>query len=274
MKIDYNNLSIYVADVSNDSAIEDLIHTHYPNIRVIKGKNVSWSHNNNEALKNFIHNSDIEYFAFVSDDIIFNESGTLSRIIEGMDSDKRIGLGTCRILSTDNEPQYSGIRLNKFGIFVPANINENRLMSNKEYLVGAFFIVKATLIRKIGFLDETYVMMGSEDTDLSERAYRAGYKCIYFHSVALLHIGSASTIKLSEEIDERWPLQDIKRNMRLNTYIFLLRYKKILIISFLIFDSFAMIFKLKKYSILKIFEPITLLFRAFKTYKSSKIVYL
>lgn len=274
-KIKYPNYKVLVADVSNSSDTENFMKKEHPDIKIIKEQNISWSSNNNQALKAACREfSDFDYVAFVSDDIIFSDSYVFNKLINEMLEDKKIGISTCNIKKVNGENQYAGLKLSKFGIFKSANITEDRIMKKNEYIVGAFFLVSYKLINKIGFLDETYVMMGSEDTDLCERAYRAGFNTYFLASTYVSHVGSASTLNLTSDINGRWLVNDIKRNMRLNTYIFHLRYKKGKLLPYFIFDSIANVYNLKNKSSGRRLDSFKLFRNALRKFETNKIIFL
>jgi GT2 family glycosyltransferase len=55
-----------------------------------------------------------------------------------------------------------------------------------DAISGAFFMVKRSVIEKVGLLDESYFMYG-EDLDWAYRINRAGYKIVYIPQVWVLH---------------------------------------------------------------------------------------
>lgn len=65
-----------------------------------------------------------------------------------------------------------------------------------EVLAGAFMMIRADVLQKIGNLDETYFMYG-EDIDLSYRIVQGGYKNVYFADAPILHYKGESTKKAS-----------------------------------------------------------------------------
>lgn len=65
-----------------------------------------------------------------------------------------------------------------------------------EVLAGAFMMIRAEVLQKIGLLDETYFMYG-EDIDLSYRIVQAGYTNVYFADAPILHYKGESTKKAS-----------------------------------------------------------------------------
>jgi len=65
-----------------------------------------------------------------------------------------------------------------------------------DILVGAFMLLRKSVLDKIGLLDETFFMYG-EDIDLSYRILQADYKNYYFPETTIIHYKGESTKKSS-----------------------------------------------------------------------------
>ncbi len=63
-----------------------------------------------------------------------------------------------------------------------------------EVLTGAFMLIRTSLLKKIGGLDEEYFMYG-EDIDLSYRILKEGFKNYYFPETTIIHYKGESTKK-------------------------------------------------------------------------------
>ncbi|MCL3781699.1 glycosyltransferase [Prolixibacteraceae bacterium JC049] len=63
-----------------------------------------------------------------------------------------------------------------------------------DVLCGAFMLMRADALEKVGLLDEEYFMYG-EDIDLSYRIQQGGYKVIYFADTTIIHYKGESTKK-------------------------------------------------------------------------------
>jgi GT2 family glycosyltransferase len=63
-----------------------------------------------------------------------------------------------------------------------------------DVVSGAFFLVRRTVLQKVGVFDEQFFMYG-EDVDLSYRIQQAGYANQYFAEAAILHFKGESTQK-------------------------------------------------------------------------------
>ena len=62
---------------------------------------------------------------------------------------------------------------------------------------GAFFLIKKTLLDRVGPMDEHFFMY-CEETDLAKRAWKAGYRIVYFGPTRVVHLGGQSGVKKTE----------------------------------------------------------------------------
>ena len=67
-------------------------------------------------------------------------------------------------------------------------------ISEVEVLTGAFLLIKYSVYRKVGGLDEAYFMYG-EDIDLCYTLLRYGYQNYYYGKYSILHHKGESTVK-------------------------------------------------------------------------------
>ncbi|MEO5967835.1 MAG: glycosyltransferase family 2 protein [Ferruginibacter sp.] len=63
-----------------------------------------------------------------------------------------------------------------------------------DIIAGAFFMVKKSILNKVGGFDEQFFMYG-EDIDLSYRIQKEGYKNFYFSQSPIIHFKGESTNK-------------------------------------------------------------------------------
>ncbi|MBI3142783.1 MAG: glycosyltransferase [Bacteroidetes bacterium] len=63
-----------------------------------------------------------------------------------------------------------------------------------EVLAGAFMLLRAQALQKVGYLDETFFMYG-EDIDLSYRLIQGGYRNYYYPETKIIHYKGESTKK-------------------------------------------------------------------------------
>jgi N-acetylglucosaminyl-diphospho-decaprenol L-rhamnosyltransferase len=137
--------------------------------------------------------------------------GCLRRCIEVMDSDERIGAMSCCLLNADGSVQNVARRfptparmwVSSLGLpwrlraFAWADCDDpgwDRLSGGRDvdWLGGAFLMVRADLLERIGGLDERFFFYG-EDIEFCHRIRRAGYRCRYDSSAKTTHLGGQSS---------------------------------------------------------------------------------
>ena len=80
---------------------------------------------------------------------------------------------------------------------------------------GAFFLVRKTVIDKIGLLDERFFMY-AEDLDWAYRMRQAGYKIYYFPKTKIIHYKHQSGIKkLNDKLIKSTTKENFYRTMKL-----------------------------------------------------------
>lgn len=183
---------IVIDDASTDDSI-GFVKTHYPDIILLENqKNSGFSATCNVGISRaskdlmLILNSDIKLSAnyFENQWQCFNDErtfGVMGRIIEN---------------NTHDAPRLS----RKKGLQFVQNVNYTVQSEDKPvptlFLSGANALVCAKKIKEIGGFDEIFTPFYYEDTDLSVRACRLGWKCYYSFQSTCDHLGS-STVKSS-----------------------------------------------------------------------------
>jgi GT2 family glycosyltransferase len=66
--------------------------------------------------------------------------------------------------------------------------------SERDWVTGAFFLVRKEVIQDIGFFDENYFMY-TEEVDFAFRAKKKGWKVWYLPKWSITHYGGASSTK-------------------------------------------------------------------------------
>jgi GT2 family glycosyltransferase len=139
------------------------------------------------------------------------EPDVLSRMIDYMDGDEKVGILGPRILNPDGSLQFSARRFptmlaaafrhTLWGKLFPNNRFVRRYMmtdwahdhtTTVDWVSGAAMLLRREMLDRVGLMDEGYFMY-CEDVDLCKRAKIAGWKVVYYPEVAVSHrIGAAS----------------------------------------------------------------------------------
>ncbi len=83
----------------------------------------------------------------------------------------------------------------RFNYYYLGHLDE-KSVQEIEILSGAFMLLRASVLEKVGLLDEEYFMYG-EDIDLSYRIIKAGYKNYFYPHTTIIHYKGESTKKAS-----------------------------------------------------------------------------
>ena len=116
--------------------------------------------------------TDVQYIAYIVDDVRITQQGWLKRLIEVLESDPKLGIATpsgkCRSVQGGGRPG------------MPQKV---QLIPNMSFFVA---VIKRTLMEDIGLLDEDYIHYGS-DNDYCMRANARGWKFAWVQDVYAYH---------------------------------------------------------------------------------------
>ena len=214
-----NNIRLIVADAeSKDGSVEYL---HKNNIDVLKVKNNGWAYANNKAIKYaFKKYPNLDYILLLNDDLIFKDAHWINKLIKASKL-KDIGIVGCKLLNTNGTIQQNRTYVNFFGI---SSSYKDSLNGVTYFVIGAVFLVKKEVFKKIGLFDEIYLPFFAEDTDFCNRASRAGFYSYYVGDTNITHLESQSIKKTN--IKTKWNKEQITYSSIRNTFIIALRYYK------------------------------------------------
>jgi GT2 family glycosyltransferase len=191
---------IVVDNGSNDGTIEWLNAKRYQ-LSAIAGTNVGFSAGNNIGIKK----SSGRYILLLNPDTKLQPE-TLQTMIDFMESRPDVGISGCKLIKADGKLDLACRRrfpnlLNSFArLFLKNNknynyfdIDENQSME-VDSVVGAFLLIRKSVIDKIGLLDEQFFMYG-EDLDWCWSCKEAGFKVWYYPQTFITHFKGESSRK-------------------------------------------------------------------------------
>ena len=201
---------VFVVDNNSVDGSIGMIREKFPKVELILNKkNVGFARANNQAIKKAVG----KYILILNPDTVIEEN-TLEKCIRFMeDHDDAGSLGvrmidgkgkflpeSKRSLPTPSVAFYKifGLaalfpRSRIFGRYHLGYLDKDKTNS-VEVLPGAFMMIRKTVLKKTGLLDEDYFMYG-EDIDLSYRITMAGYKNYYYPGTTIIHYKGESTKK-------------------------------------------------------------------------------
>ncbi len=179
-------------------------------IKVIQSdKNGGYDYGNNFGIKYLENlNEEYDYYIISNPDIEISEEA-IKHCLDVINADRKIGVISPRMLNKDGNPiRRSSWKIRTFWLDV---IHSTRLLellfyrilrngeySNKEYekelleveaISGAFFIVRANVLKEVGLLDDNVFLFYEEDI-LAHKLREKGYKTISLNSEKFIHYES------------------------------------------------------------------------------------
>ena len=195
---------------TNENEIDKLKVLENMKIAVIKAeRNGGYDYGNNLGIKYLESLGEIyDYYIISNPDIDISEKA-LNHSLEVIDNDEDIGVIAPRMFNKDNKPiRRSSWKIRTFWLDI---IHSTRLLEllfykklrNGEYLEkeyekeileveaisGAFFIIRAELLKQIGYFDENVFLFYEEDI-LAQKVKQSGYNTVSLNSEKFIHYES------------------------------------------------------------------------------------
>jgi GT2 family glycosyltransferase len=203
-------IEIFVVDNNSVDGSVALVREKFPTVKVIANtENVGFSKANNQA----ILQSDSRYVLLLNPDTVV-EQDTFDKCIAYMDAQPNTGGLGVRMLDGKGRflpeskrglptPAVSFYKIfglsklfpksKKFGTYHLGFLDEHEI-HEIDVLSGAFMLMRADTLDRVGLLDEAFFMYG-EDIDLSYRIQQGGYTNVYFPKTKIIHYKGESTKK-------------------------------------------------------------------------------
>ena len=154
--------------------------------------NGGYAAGNNEGIRRAVEKG-CDVFLVANSDTRIRDRNTISRCLKHM---------------KDNDIAILGPRMiDDTGKDVSGYVDDTRLGRTERHLtgretvcrglVGAFIFIDRSVVDTIGYLNEDYFLY-LEETDYCARAYRAGFKIVYYPVETIIHRGSATTGKVAD----------------------------------------------------------------------------
>ncbi len=198
---------ICVADNSeNADGIKEALAERYPTVYYIDcGGNIGFGAGNNKSFKKTPARY---YFALNRDTIIPENSKTIDRLIEYMDTHTEIGCIGPKLLNMDGSLQYSCYRFDLRSMLIKPlkqlNWDQKYAWVKKytdrllmvdfdhkstrpvDWVLGAAMVVRKDVADQLGFFDERYFAY-LEDADWCHQMWEAHWPVYYVHDIVIKH---------------------------------------------------------------------------------------
>ncbi|UCC39482.1 MAG: glycosyltransferase family 2 protein [Candidatus Aminicenantes bacterium] len=206
LKSDYPNYEAVVIDnVSSDDSCE-VISKQFPSVKLIRSeKNLGITDSRNIGI-DYALSSSADYIMFLDNDAIVHKN-ILSELVSEAEKDKRVAIVTPKIYFYSDRN-----RIWSLGGGISFYTGNTNLLGNGEidhgqydshatievdHAIGCCLMVRSQVIKKIGKLDSHFYY--GEDTELSIRARRSGYKIVAIPKAVMWH--KDSNIWATKDID-------------------------------------------------------------------------
>jgi GT2 family glycosyltransferase len=184
---------VFVVDNGSIDGSADRIRGNTPWARLVQlSSNRGFGGGMNAGIAAALHQAPwIDYVWLLNNDTLTTRS-TLSRMVALADSDRRIGIVGSRLVDADGSGRVQAMGGGTINRWLGTTSTYLRASSNAcDHLVGASLLVRRSLLRQIGGFDERYFFY-LEDTDLSLRAKRAGWRLAVAQDATVIHRRGAS----------------------------------------------------------------------------------
>lgn len=197
------NFETWVIDNASDDQSIEKVKAKFPDVNLIENNlNLGFSVANNLALSKFKSR-----YALILNPDTKILPGTLKRMVEFMNQNPQAAAASCRVEKEDGSLDWASHRgfptpWASFKYYFLKDDSLYHLTNRKmdlphevDSIVGAFFLVRKSVLDAVGLFDEKFFMYG-EDLDLCFRIKKAGYKVMYVPDVKVIHYkGISSGIK-------------------------------------------------------------------------------
>lgn len=198
----YRNKEIILVDNGSVDGSPQRLEKDFSQLTYIYNKkNLGFSAGNNVGIR-YALESKADYIFLLNNDTIFIEP-ILEKMIRFMQKYKKAGILGPKLICPDGSIQESAIRqtgpftfsldlIGLHNIFLRYNLSNLFIPKEVGYVAGAAFLIRAKIVKKIGYLDERFFFY-AEDKDWCFRCIKEGFKVFYLPNVKIIHLGGMSS---------------------------------------------------------------------------------
>ena len=216
------NYPYYHVVVVDNGSVDDSVSwigTVFPWVEVVAlDRNYGFSIGNNKGIAYALEKFNPEYVLLLNNDTEIIKSDWLSRMVAVAEIHEQVGILGCELVYADGRIQYIGTKLSEKGLtwLKPQNYPKLPALYDVDCVLGACFLIKRSVIDKIGGLDEGFSPFGHEESDFCLRARKAGYQIFMLSTVKVIHQNRASMKIVNLDFIRRVERQNVIRFMLLN----------------------------------------------------------
>ncbi len=199
----YKNYKVYFVDDSGIGKIGNYVKKKFKWVDVtINKENKGFSGANNIGIKKALSIYSPDYVLLLNDDTQIIDKNWIRKMVSVGENNHKTGILGCRLLYPDKSLQWFAKNgkityLTKKGYFnITKEISKNQKVND---IIGACFLIKKSVIDKIGFLDEEFNPIYGEETDYCFRATKKGFNLVYVGNTEIIHHGGSSSKEIFNE---------------------------------------------------------------------------
>lgn len=193
---------IIVDNGSNDGTFE-WAETQLKDLKIIKNSNTGFASGNNIGIKQAYG----KYILLLNPDTQI-QSDTLEVMLNFMEQREEVGISGCKVVKPDGSLDLACRRkfpnpwnsFKRLFLLSRADYNLTYVDENLEMeidsVMGAFLLIRRTVVDRIGLLDEEFFMYG-EDIDWCWRCKEAGWKVWYYPKTFITHFKGSSSAQIA-----------------------------------------------------------------------------
>jgi len=179
--------------------------------------NYGYAKGNNKGLE-LAHKIGFKYVAICNNDIVFTEP-IISKLILNLELNQNTALVGPSVILGSTGKVYNPLKSRSsfyylfwYKLFYPflmpyhwlvarlfrfQGSSHSRLLNDKEYLSGCFFVANLQIFRAVGFFDED-TFLGSEEEILRDKLRKKGFSSLYYSDASIIHNHAQTSKMLSE----------------------------------------------------------------------------
>jgi len=196
----YSDYHVIVVDNRSLDGSVDMMKQSFPWVDVVAlDKNYGFSIGNNKGIVYALRKYDPQYVLLLNNDTEIVQTDWLNKMVAVAESEDNVGIVGCKLIYPNGKTQYIGT---KFTVKRPSWLNPSSEGSLPEVydvdaVLGACFLIKRTVLDKIGFLDPGFSPFINEESDFCARAKKACYRTRITLSVQVVHFLNTSLNKIN-----------------------------------------------------------------------------